>query len=408
MNLLVYIKLAISNLIRSKYRAVLALLGISIGIASVIAMYSISDGFNKTISGEFASLGSDTILIYPFSFNTEGGGITDFVNIKLNDIEALEREYSQDIEAIVPTVGWNSGVSYKKNSFKGINLRGTAPEFILVGGKSLSRGSFFGISDLKKASNVCVLGSLAAERIFSSQDPVDKTILINGIPFKVIGVLDKMPRGMGFSWGLDGSIIMPYTTLQSKICGKRNAYIWDAKIVPARGSNPEELVEDIKFFLIKKLKIKSSEKVGFTVELPEALGKVLEQMINEMFKFLIMTASISLLIGGLGIMNIMLVSVTDRIKEIGIRMSVGATRADIIEQFLIEAVIMCIVGGIIGIFLSYPLAYMVNKFLEYPTNISFVIMIIALLYACGVGIFFGLYPAYAAAKLDPVEAIRYE
>lgn len=409
MSWLIYLRQSIKNLLRSPFRSFLALLGISIGIACVVTIYSIGEWFNESIKAEFSALGADTILIYPISIETEGGSVSnvEWTPITLNYVMDLKKEFGE-IEYIIPSIsGWGMDVSYGKLSIRA-NLMGTTPEFMIIGEKKMERGMFWSYMDLYRANNVCVLGAVSAERLFSSQEAVGKKILIGGVPFNVLGVLLKTPTGGIRMGNVDSAIVMPYTTLQKKLIGKRNAYINEARVVSVKNTDIDALIPEIKKSLIKKLRIKKEEDVKFTVETSEAFSGMIESMVGEWIKFLIVAAGISLLIGGLGIMNIMLVSVTERTREIGIRMSLGATSKDIIKQFLIESVILCFIGGGIGIMLSYPFAIMASKFMDYSTKISIGIMFVAFMYSCGIGIFFGLYPAYSASKMDPVESLRYE
>lgn len=408
MSWLIYLRQSIKNLLRNPFRSFLALLGISIGIACVVTIYSIGEWFNESIKAEFSALGADTVLILPISIETDGGNVSnvEWMRIRLNYIEDLKKEFDE-IEYIIPSISDWGDVSHGKLSIKS-SFIGTTPEFMLIGEKKMERGVFWSDMDLYRGNNVCVLGSVTAERLFSSQEAVGKKILIRGVPFNVLGVLLKSPSG-GFSMGnMDSSVIMPYTTLQKKLAGRKYSNINEARVVPVKGADINALIPEIKKSLIKRLRIKKDEDVKFTVETSEAFSDMVSSIIGEWIKFLIVAAGISLLIGGLGIMNIMLVSVTERTREIGIRMSLGATGKDIIKQFLIESVILCFIGGVIGIMLSYPFAVMASKFMDYSTKISVGIMFIAFLYSCGIGIFFGLYPAYSASKMDPVESLRYE
>lgn len=409
MSWIIYLRQSVKNLLKNPFRSFLTLLGISIGIACVVTINSIGEGFNESIKSDVAALGANSVLIYSFTLESEGSDVSDFewCNISLKDAMDLKKQF-KEIKYVVPTIGaWQSNVSHKDNKTK-TALMGTAPEFFLTGGKKLANGVFWGELDLLRGNSVCVLGKTIADRIFSSQDPVEKNILVEGKPFKVLGVLNKMPD-RGFSMGdVDNSVIMPYTTLQNKIIGKRYSYIEEARVIAEDGTDVDELIVEIKDYLTHKLRIKKDDKIKFTVERPEVFSRIIENMVKEYTKFLVFAAGIGLLIGGLGIMNIMLVSIAERTKEIGIRMSFGATSFDIIKQFLIEAVVLCLIGGIIGIILSYPLANLMTKAMRFPSKISIPIIIVAFLYSCVIGVFFGLYPAYTASKLDPVEAIRSE
>lgn len=410
MSWLIYLRQSVKNLLKNPFRSFLTLLGISIGIACVVTINSIGEGFNESIKSDIAALGANSIVIYSFTLEYEGGrDVSNFewCNIALKDVTDIKKQF-KEIKYVIPTIGtWQNNVSYKGNKTK-TSLLGTAPEFFLTGGKKLTSGVFWGELDLLRGNRVCVLGKMISDRIFLSQDPVEKNILVEGIPFKVLGILDKMPeRGFNMQ-DVDNAVIMPYTTLQNKIIGKRYSYIDEAKIIAEDGTDIDGLIGEIKDFLRNKLKVKKDDKIKFTVERPEIFSKIIEKMVKEYTKFLVFAAGIGLFIGGLGIMNIMLVSIAERTKEIGIRMSVGATSFDIIKQFLIEAVILCLIGGAIGMALSYPLAGLMTKAMKFPSKISIGIIIVAFLYSCAIGVFFGLYPAYTASKLDPVEAIRSE
>lgn len=379
------------------------------GIASVVSIYTIGEGFNNVIKKEFESLGTNTVLIFPFKleFSKRSGHSRGYTEINLEDLQVIKDNF-KEISLAIPKVGVRTiKVSYKNKSFEP-TIIGSSPEFFMIGEKKLKSGSYFGSLDLNKGNKVAVLGASAAEELFENQDPVGKKVILNYVPFEVIGVLEKYPKGKIYFGNLDRELIMPYTTSSKIVYSKEGNYLMEARIQASEGTNILSLKEKIKDLLRQRKKVKPNEEEGFTVTTAEQFTKILGKVIGEFIFFLSLTAFISLLIGGIGIMSIMLVSVTERTREIGIRMALGARGKEIIFQFLIEAVILSLLGGSVGILLAIPASLLIAKGMEYPTQISWWIVGLAFLYSSGIGIIFGYYPAKQASNLDPIEALRYE
>lgn len=379
------------------------------GIASVVSIYTIGAGFNNVIKKEFESLGTNTVLIFPFKleFSKASGHSSGFTKITLEDFKAL-KDNLKEINLAIPKIsGQTRKVFYKNKSFEP-EIIGTSPEFFMIGEKKLKSGSYFGTLDLNKGNKVAVLGAGAAEELFEAQDPVGKKVILNHVPFEVIGVLEKYPKGKMYFGHLDKELIIPHTTSSKIVYGKEGVYIREARLIASEGTNILSLKEKVKELLRQRKKVKPDEEEEFTVTTAEQFTKIFEKLVGEFISFLSVTAFISLLIGGIGIMNIMLVSSTERTREIGIRMALGARSKEIIFQFLIEAVILCLLGGGIGILLAVPASLLIAKGMEYPTQISWWIVILAFLYSSGIGIIFGYYPAKQASNLDPIEALKYE
>lgn len=408
MNWLIHLKTALVNLRRNKFRTFLTLLGIILGIASIISIYTIGIGFSSVIEKEFESLGTNTLLIFPFKLEIKKGAFRprSYERLRISDIKAIKNNF-KEITLVVPKINDTARVSYKSNFSDNNMLVGTIPEFFLIGSKSLNTGSYFGALDILRDSQVCVLGSELAKKLFEVQNPVGKVILIKKIPFKVIGVLEESLRGLYFG-NLNKEVIMPYTALEKRLQGERNPYISEARLAVSSGANISNLKNEVNTFLRKIKKIPPGKEEEFTVTTGEELGEAFKEIISNYILFLSVVAFMSLFIGGIGIMNIMLVTVAERAKEIGIRRAFGAREKDITLQFLVEAVTLCIVGGALGVLLGILGSHFISKGLQYPTKISWEIIFIALFYALIVGIIFGYYPAKRAAILDPIEALRLE
>lgn len=408
MDFLQTLKIALRALRTNKMRSFLTMLGIIIGIAAVIAMMAVGSGASYVISQQIASIGSNIILVIPGS-TTSGGmrsGSGGAQTLTSDDVKAIMSE-CPSVEMAAPTIRTSGLVVYGNLNWSTI-IMGTTPELFdirewpVISGRSISQ------QDVDGAAKVCLLGQTVAENLFGSADPVGKMVRIKKVPFTVIGVLDRKgqsPQGQD----QDDTIFVPLRTAQRNLVRSQFTNSVGAVLVKARS---EQLLtkaeEEIQSLLNQRHRITNAKEPDFSTRNLSEILAVAEQSSKAMSLLLGAVASISLIVGGIGIMNIMLVSVTERTREIGIRMAIGARRNDILLQFMTEAVLLTMIGGIIGIILGAGGAMIVSHILSWPTLISTESIIIAFFFSGAVGIFFGFYPAQKAAGLNPIDALRYE
>lgn len=399
------LRIALRALMRNKLRAFLTMLGIIIGVGAVIAMVAIGEGAKATIRSQIASLGTNVLIILPGTsvqggVRTGSGGVNTLVD---GDAKAMMRE--------LPAVAFASPALRRPEQVVAGNLnwstltQGVAPEFQQIRDWQIADGRFIHDGDVETAAKVAVIGETVVNQLFGNDDPVDAVIRIRNIPFRVVGVL--APKGQT-SQGTDqdDTIIIPYTTMQ-----KRLMRITFVQSIVASAINAERLSEaqaQITSLLRQRHRIGPDREDDFYIRNLSDIAEAASSSARVMAVLLGSVASISLLVGGIGIMNIMLVSVTERTREIGIRMAVGARRKDIMLQFLVEAVVMAATGGCIGILLGIGSSEVLNDWAQWPTHISPTIIAVAFFFSGAVGVFFGFYPARKAANLDPIDALRYE
>lgn len=399
------LRIALRALARNKLRAFLTMLGIIIGVGAVIAMVAIGEGAKETIRSQIASLGTNVLIIMPGTLVQGGvrtgvGGVNTLVD---GDAKAMMRE--------LPAVAFASPALRRPEQVVAGNLnwstltQGVAPEFQQIRDWQIADGRFIHDGDVETAAKVAVIGETVVNQLFGNDDPVDAVIRIRNIPFRVVGVL--APKGQT-SQGTDqdDTIIIPYTTMQ-----KRLMRITFVQSIVASAINAERLSEaqaQITSLLRQRHRIGPDREDDFYIRNLSDIAEAASSSARVMAVLLGSVASISLLVGGIGIMNIMLVSVTERTREIGIRMAVGARRKDIMLQFLVEAVVMAATGGCIGILLGIGSSEVLNDWAQWPTHISPTIIAVAFFFSGAVGVFFGFYPARKAANLDPIDALRYE
>jgi putative ABC transport system permease protein len=399
------LRIALRALMRNKLRAFLTMLGIIIGVGAVIAMVAIGEGAKATIRSQIASLGTNVLIILPGTsvqggVRTGSGGVNTLVD---GDAKAMMRE--------LPAVASASPALRRNEQIVAGNLnwltltQGVGPEFQQIRDWQVAEGRFIHDGDIESAAKVAVVGETVVNQLFGSDDPIDAVIRIRNIPFRVVGVL--APKGQT-SQGTDqdDTIIIPYTTMQ-----KRLMRITFVQSIVASAINAERLPEaqaQITALLRQRHRIGPDRDDDFYIRNLSDIAEAASSSARVMAVLLGTVASISLLVGGIGIMNIMLVSVTERTREIGIRMAVGARRKDIMLQFLVEAVVMAATGGCIGILLGIGSSEILNDWAQWPTHISASIVALAFFFSGAVGVFFGFYPARKAASLDPIDALRYE
>ena len=402
------LKLALRALRTNKMRSFLTMLGIIIGISAVIAMMAVGSGASYVISQQIASIGSNIILVIPGSTTSGGlrtgsGGAQTLVS---DDVKAIMNE-CPSVEMAAPTTRNAALVVYGNMNWSTV-VMGSTPELFGIREWGVVSGRGIEQQDVESALKVCVIGQTVADNLFGSSDPVGKIIRIKKIPFTVIGLLDKKgqsPQGQD----QDDAIFVPIKTAQRNLVRTQNPNSVGAIMVKARS---EALLgkaeEEIKALLNQRHRITNSKEPDYSTRNLSEILAIAEQSSKAMSLLLGAVASISLIVGGIGIMNIMLVSVTERTREIGIRMAIGARKNDILLQFLTEAVLLTMIGGITGIILGSAGAMVVSHLLSWPTLISVESIVLAFLFSAGVGIFFGFYPARKAALLNPIDALRYE
>jgi len=408
MDFLQTLKIALRALRTNKMRSFLTMLGIIIGIAAVIAMMAVGSGASYVISEQIASIGSNIILVLPGS-TTSGGmrsGMGGAQTLTSDDVKAIMTE-CPSVEMAAPTVR-SSGLAVYGNMNWSTVIMGTTPELFDIREWGVVDGRSIGQQDVDGASKVCLLGLTVAENLFGSAEPVGKIIRIKKIPFTVIGLLERKgqsPQGQD----QDDTIFVPLRTAQRNLVRSQHTNTIGAVLVKAKSEALLGKAEgEIQALLNQRHRITANKDPDFSTRNLSEILAVAEQSSKAMSLLLGAVASISLIVGGIGIMNIMLVSVTERTREIGIRMAIGARKNDILLQFMTEAVLLTMLGGVIGIILGAAGATVVSRLLSWPTLISIQSITIAFFFSGAVGIFFGFYPARKAAGLNPIDALRYE
>ncbi|GFO63316.1 ABC transporter permease [Geomonas paludis] len=392
----------------NKMRALLTMLGIIIGIAAVIAMVAIGSGASKMISDQISSIGSNLLLVLPGSVTSGGmrSGSGGTQTLTYDDARAIKAE-CPSVAAVAPNVRGSGQVVYGNQNWSTV-VYGVTPEMVDVRDWTIVAGRNLTQSDVDGATKNCLIGQTVADNLFGGTDPVTKIIRIKKIPFTVVGVLGRKgqsPQGQD----QDDVIYVPLRTAQRKLLGSQFPNVVGSIMVQAKNAEVLDKAEDeVTELLNQRHRIGPNREVDYTIRNLSELLAVTEQSSKVMSILLGAVASISLVVGGIGIMNIMLVSVTERTREIGIRIAIGAKKRDILLQFLTEAVLLTTCGGVIGMLLGVAGAKLVASFIGWPTLISVNTIIIAFAFSAGVGVFFGFYPARKAASLNPIDALRYE
>jgi putative ABC transport system permease protein len=414
MNLWLTLRVAFRALGKNKMRAGLTVLGIVIGIAAVIAMVSLGQSAGAMIQEQFHSLGTNVVIIFPGS-RQEGGvrrGAGTSTTLTPEDCDAINNE-CDSVVAASPIVGGTGQVVYGNSNWAPNEVLGVNERYLTVRNWALARGSFFTQREITSAAKVCVIGHTVVEKLFQTTDPIGRTIRLKKIPFVVIGVLERKGANI-VGQDQDNILFAPFTTIRKRINGSS---FDNVDFIVASARSPSLMAEarfEIENLLHERHRIKPGQPNDFTVGDSAEIARVLGIITGVITALLAAIASVSLLVGGVGIMNIMLVSVTERTREIGIRMAVGARGRDILRQFLIEAVLLSALGGAVGVALglgaSAGLIAIINSLVatKWPVMISVEAVIAAMLVASAVGIFFGWYPARKASRLDPIHALRYE
>lgn len=406
MNLTNLFKIALRALANNKMRGFLTMLGIIIGVASVITMLAIGQGSKRSIQAEISEMGSNMIMIQP------GGDIRGGVRQEASSMETLKLEDYQNIvdetryvTAVSPSVNSSGQVIYGANNAP-TTIYGISPDYIEIRRYKVEDGEMFSDQDIAVAAKVCVVGKTVVDNLFpGGENPVGKVIRFQKLPFKIVGVLEsKGYNSMGMDQ--DDLILAPYTTIQKKILAI--THLQGITCSALKEEYTEQAIDEISEILRRNHKLKADEEDDFTIRSQQELSSMLTSTTDMMTVLLAAVAGISLLVGGIGIMNIMYVSVTERTREIGLRMSIGAKGIDILSQFLIESILISVTGGLIGVIFGVGSAIIVNQVAHFPIFIQPWSVLLSFIVCTATGIFFGWYPAKKAAQLDPIEAIRYE
>ena len=400
------LKVALKALNRNKIRSVLTMLGIIIGVGAVIAMVALGQGVRKQVQEEIAAIGTNTLWIRAGSRRSWGirSGAGTVNTLTVDDFDAIAQE-CPTVLAISPSASTIAQVVFGNRNWN-TRVEGYNEQYPLLRNWPLTLGSFFDESHVKTASRVAIVGQTVVDQLFDGGDPVGETIRVQNLPFRILGVLKA--KGAN-AWGRDqdDTIIVPYTTVQKKFQGGVQ-YIQSGLVgaISARASYAAQ--EQIRELLRQRHRLSFGDDDDFFIGNLSEFADAAEATNRVMTGLLASIAAVSLLIGGIGIMNIMLVAVSERTREIGIRMAIGARPSHVRIQFLSEAIVLCMCGGLIGAALGLGGSMAITRFLGWPTVVSYNSVGVSLFFAAGIGIFFGYYPAHKAAALDPIEALRYE
>ena len=403
--LMMAFRIALRALARNKLRSFLTMLGIIIGVGAVIAMVAIGEGAKKRVQDQIASLGTNVLVVLPGTVTLGGartgsGGVQTLVD---RDAKAIMREIPI-VSAASPVLrGMQQVIGGEQNW--STSVQGVAPEFQQIRNWTVSEGRFISDVDVESTAKVALVGQTVAQNLFGEESPMDAIIRIKKIPFRIIGVLGAKGQ-TGFGTDQDDTIMIPYTTMQKRILGV--TYVQQIVVSAASAEQTQQVQEQIAMLLRQRHRLQPGRDDDFSIRNLSDITEAASSSATTMAVLLGSIASVSLLVGGIGIMNIMLVSVTERTREIGIRMAVGARSRDIMLQFIVEAVVMAASGGLIGILLGMGSSILLKSLVQLPALIRPDIIAIAFFVSGSVGVFFGFYPARKAANLDPIEALRYE
>lgn len=400
------IKIAVRALANNKLRGFLTMLGIIIGVASVITMLAIGQGSKRSIQAQISEMGSNMIMIHPGA-DVRGGVRQDasaMETLKLQDYEDIVDE-TRFVSAVSPSVNSSGQAIYGANNAP-TTVYGISPDYLEIRRYKVEDGDMFTEQDIQTAAKVCVVGKTVVDNLFpDGSNPVGKVIRFQKLPFRIVGVLEsKGYNSMGMDQ--DDLILAPYTTIQKKVLAI--THLQGITCSALKEEYTDQAIDEISEILRRNHKLKESDDDDFTIRSQQELSTMLTSTTDMMTALLAAVAGISLLVGGIGIMNIMYVSVTERTREIGLRMSIGAKGIDILAQFLIESILISVTGGLIGVVFGVGAALVVNGVAHFPIYIQPWSVVLSFAVCTVTGVFFGWYPAKKAAQLDPIEAIRYE
>jgi putative ABC transport system permease protein len=408
--LVVSVKIALRALRVNRTRSALTMLGIVIGVAAVIAMVGVGTGATARIQAQIQSIGSNLIIVLPGSLSSNGVrlGSGAVATLTEDDARAIAAE-CPSVSAVAPAVRGGVQVVYGNNNWA-TTVQGVTPDYMTIRDYTMLSGQFFTNQDVDAAAKVAVLGETVVQNLFGNSDPTGQVAIIKNVPFTVVGVLT--PKGQSPSGqDQDDIILLPISTAKQKVLGNNKANAKAVSTLMVQASGPaamDQAQQEMEVLLRERHRILEGQEDDFTIRNLTEVFAAQESSAQVMSILLGAIASVSLVVGGIGIMNIMLVSVTERTREIGLRQAVGAKTRDILSQFLVEAVTLSLLGGIIGIVTGLAASALISHFAQWSTQVSFLSILMAFVFSALVGVFFGYYPARKAAFLDPIEALRYE
>jgi putative ABC transport system permease protein len=413
MLLLDLVLLALKTLTKNKLRSGLTVLGVVIGIAAVTTMVSLGEGGTQLIQNQFQGLGSNVIIVLPGRSERAGAREGSVPKLTPGDCDAIAAE-CPSVKAVSPILPTSAQVIGGNVNWKPNDMAGVGPDYPVVRNWPMAAGEFFGERDVAGATKVCVIGHTLMTRLFPGVDPIGQQLRVKNVPFRVVGVLSKKGANL-VGQDQDDILLMPYTTVQKRLLNSTFLGVGAILVSASSDTVQAQAEREIRDLLNDRHKIAPGQPPDFEVTNTAEVAKTFAVVTGSLTAMLSLIAAISLLVGGVGIMNIMLVSVTERTREIGLRMALGARPRDVLRQFLVESVVLASIGGAIGIALgisaSIGVTYLINAILpsaDWPIVVSIPAAIVALLFSAAVGVFFGYYPARRASKLDPIEALRYE
>lgn len=412
MSFFLTLRIAWRALLKNKMRAGLTVLGVVIGIAAVTTMVSLGQSASALVQGQFTALGTNMILVFPGERNRDGLR-QPILTLTARDSEAIAKD-CPSVLATSPVIGTQGQIIYGSANFNPREMLGVSSDFPIVRNWLVRRGEFFSDRDLNSANKVCVIGQTIVAKLFQTTNPIGETIRIKNIPFRVVGVLSKKGANM-VGQDQDDLVLLPYTTVRKRLHGSEFDNV-GAIMVSARSMKGiQSAQQEIDQVLAERHRVQPGKPRDYIVQNTTEIANIFGAVTGTLTLMLASIAGISLIVGGVGIMNIMLVSVTERTREIGIRMAVGARATDILRQFLVEAVLLSCVGGVMGFLLGVGASIGMVELINYYTagtkwthEVSLTAGVVAFFFAGAVGIFFGYYPARQASRLDPIEALRYE
>ena len=407
MNLLMIIKIAFRALVRNKTRAALTMLGIIIGVSAVIAMVSIGQGAQASVQAQIASIGTNLLFVSAGSQNQggvrTGTGDSGTNTLTVEDLEAVKREVPT-VSMVTPAINTRSQLIFGNQNWN-TQIQGVSEQYPEIRKWMIQNGSFFTDADVRSAARVIVVGQTIADSLFPGVDPVGQTVRVKDLPFRIVGVMARKGQDAQ-GRDQDDTAFAPYTSVQKKILGSTRVQIAYVSAISQDATYTAQM--QITELLRQRHNLGPREPDDFTVRNMTDIAEAANETNNIMTILLASVAGVSLLVGGIGIMNIMLVSVTERTREIGIRMAIGARSGAVRTQFLIESVVLSLTGGFMGILLGLGVSLLIPSLLGWPTSVSTAAIIGSVVFSAAVGIFFGYYPARKAAALDPIDALRYE
>jgi putative ABC transport system permease protein len=406
MNPSAFLGVGIQALSRNRMRSMLTVLGIVIGVAAVIATLAIGHGAREAVQAQIRSLGANVLNVFPGT-QTAGGarfGMGSITTMTVDDANAIRQECPA-VDAVAPTVRSFAQIVFGSQNWNS-QVQGTTADFVIIRQWPLESGVFLTDADVRGAAKVCVLGQNVKQQLFGAADPIGSTVRVKDIPFRVVGVLTAKGSGMGMGGSQDDVVLVPLTTAQRKLLGITHVH---NLLVSAKSETQVTAASDqITELLRQRHRIRPGGDQDFMLFTQQEFASSAAATSRVMTLLLASIAAVSLLVGGIGIMNIMLVSVTERTREIGIRRALGAKQSDILMQFLVEAAVLSLAGGLLGVLLGVLAASLVSQLARWPTIVQPSAVMLAFMFASAVGVFFGFYPARRASRLDPIDALRYE